>query len=114
MGTHEWVLPNKARESLVEAILSLIPGNNGELNCSVVSHFLASRTVARQAPLSLGFSRQEFWSRLPFPTPGGFSRSRDQTRVSCGTALAGGYFTTSTTWEAPGIWLYRLFASPQS
>ena len=27
-------------------------------------------TVARQAPLSMGFSRQEFWSRLPFPSPG--------------------------------------------
>ena len=28
------------------------------------------RTVARQAPLSVGFSRQEYWSRLPFPSPG--------------------------------------------
>ena len=27
-------------------------------------------TVARQAPLSMGFPRQEFWSRLPFPSPG--------------------------------------------
>ena len=27
-------------------------------------------TVARQAPLSMGFSRQEYWSGLPFPTPG--------------------------------------------
>ena len=27
-------------------------------------------TVARQAPLSVGFSRQEYWSRLPFPSPG--------------------------------------------
>ena len=26
--------------------------------------------VARQAPLSMGFSRQEYWSGLPFPTPG--------------------------------------------
>ena len=28
-------------------------------------------TVARQAPLSMGFSRQEYWSGLPFPSPGG-------------------------------------------
>ena len=28
------------------------------------------RTVARQAPLSMGFSRQEYWSELPFPSPG--------------------------------------------
>ena len=27
-------------------------------------------TVARQAPLSMGFSRQEHWSELPFPSPG--------------------------------------------
>jgi len=27
-------------------------------------------TVARQAPLSMGFPRQEYWSRLPFPSPG--------------------------------------------
>ena len=28
------------------------------------------RTVAHQAPLSMGFSRQEYWSRLAFPSPG--------------------------------------------
>ena len=30
-------------------------------------------TVAHQAPLSIGFSRQEYWSRLPFPSPGDLS-----------------------------------------
>ena len=30
-------------------------------------------TVARQAPLSMGFSRQEYWSELPFPSPGDLS-----------------------------------------
>ena len=34
-------------------------------------HFFATPwTVARQAPLSVGFSRQEYWSGLPFPPPG--------------------------------------------
>ena len=32
--------------------------------------FATPRTVAHQAPLSTGFSRQEYWSRLPFPSPG--------------------------------------------
>ena len=32
--------------------------------------FLTSWTVARQAPLFMKFSRQEYWSGLPFPTPG--------------------------------------------
>ena len=41
--------------------------------CSVVSfmsEFLRSQEVDRQAPLSLGFSRQEYWSGLPHPPPG--------------------------------------------
>ena len=33
--------------------------------------FCDSQTVAHQAPLSMDFSRQEYWSRLPFPSPGG-------------------------------------------
>ena len=37
---------------------------------SHVQLFATLWTVARQAPLSMGFSRQEYWSRLPFPSPG--------------------------------------------
>ena len=37
---------------------------------SVVSHSATPGTVARQAPLPVGFSMQEYWSRLPFPSPG--------------------------------------------
>ena len=32
--------------------------------------FATQLTVAFQTPLSMGFSRQEYWSRLPFPSPG--------------------------------------------
>ena len=45
--------------------------------------FATPWTVAHQAPLPMGFSRQESWSRLPFPSPGGTSRPGDQTRISC-------------------------------
>ena len=39
--------------------------------CSVVSNSFATPwTVAHQAPLSKGFPKQEYWSGLPFPTPG--------------------------------------------
>ena len=41
------------------------------------------RTVAHQAPMFMGFSRQEYWTGLPFPSPGEFSPPRDWTRVSC-------------------------------
>ena len=37
---------------------------------SCVRLFVTPWTVARQAPLSMEFSRQEYWSGLPFPTPG--------------------------------------------
>ena len=37
------------------------------------SSFAMPWTVAQQAPLSMGFSRQEYWSGLPLPTPGNIS-----------------------------------------
>ena len=37
---------------------------------SIVSDSLRPWTAACQAPLSIGFSRQEYWSGLPFPSPG--------------------------------------------
>ena len=56
-------------------------------------------TVAHQAPLSMGFSRQEYWSRLPCPPPGDLLTQGLSTHVMS-PALAGRFFTTSTTWEA--------------
>ena len=64
---------------------------------SRVQPFVTPWIIARQAPLSMGFSRQDYWSGLPFPPPGGSSRPRDRTWGSC---FAGGYFTTSSTWGA--------------
>ena len=48
-------------------------------------------TVAHQAPLSMGFSRQEYWSGLPFPSPGDLP---DPGIKPESAALAGGFFTT--------------------
>ena len=50
-------------------------------------------TVAHQAPLSMGFFRQEYWSRLPFPCAGDL-QPRDQTCISPVSSTAGGFFTT--------------------
>ena len=50
-----------------------VPSNFSESECvshSVVSDSVTPRTAARQDPLSMGFSRQENWSRLPCPPPG--------------------------------------------
>ena len=40
------------------------------LSCSVLSSSVTPWTAAHQAPLSMGFSRPEYWSGLPFPSPG--------------------------------------------
>ena len=58
-------------------------------------------TAACQAPLSMGFSRQEYWSGLPCPPPGDLPDPGIETASPTSAALAGGFFTTSTTWEAP-------------
>ena len=39
---------------------------------SWVQLFVTPWTIAGQAPLSMGFSRQEYWSGLPFPSPGNY------------------------------------------
>ena len=59
--------------------------------------FVTLWTVARQAPLSMGFSRQEYWSGLHALLQGIFL-PRDRTCVSSISCFAGGFFTT----EPPG------------
>ena len=54
---------------LKEYVFSLKVGKKVK-SLSRVQLFATPWTVARQAPLSIGFSRQEYWSGLPFPSPG--------------------------------------------
>ena len=56
-------------------------------------------TVAHQVPMSKGFSRQEYWSGLPFPSPGYLPDPGIKLRSLMSPELADGFFTTSTTWE---------------
>ena len=57
-------------------------------------------TAARQAPLSTGFSRQEYWSALPCPPLGDLPDPGIEPVSLTSPALAGGFFTISATWEA--------------
>ena len=57
-------------------------------------------TVSYQAPLSMGFSRQEYWTGLPCPPPGDLFDPGIGPVSPAAPALAGGFFTTSTTWKA--------------
>ena len=67
------------------------------LSClSCVQLFATLWTLVCQAPLSLGFSRQEYWSRLPCPPPGDLP-DPGMEPASLSPSWAGGFFTTSAT-----------------
>ena len=66
---------------------------------SPVRLFVTPWTIGCQAPLSMGFSRQEYWSRLPFPTPlGDLPNPGIEPASPVSPALTGRFFTT----EPPG------------
>ena len=67
---------------------------------SHVQLFVTPWTVAPQAPLFMGFSRQANWSGFPFPTPQGFPNQGIKLTSLESPALAGRFFVTSATWEA--------------
>ena len=53
-------------------------------------------TVDRQAPLSMGFPRLEYWNGLPFPSPGDLPSPGIEPTSPVSPALAGGVFATET------------------
>ena len=70
------------------------------LSCfSHVRLFATPWTVACQAPLSMEFSRQEYWSGLPCPPPGDLPPLGIKPVSLASPVLAGRFFTTSATWE---------------
>ena len=71
---------------------------------SRVQLFVTPWTVALQAPLSMGFSRQEYWNGLPCPPPEDLPDPGIEPESLASPALAGGFLTTSATWEAQWWW----------
>ena len=68
------------------------------MHTQLLSHvqlFATLWTVARQAPLSMVFSRQEYWNGLPFPPPGDLLNPGIKPMSTSYPALAGGFFTFS-------------------
>ena len=63
-------------------------------------------TVALQAPLSMGFSRQEHWGGVPCPPPGDLLMRGSKPHLMS-PALAGGFFTTRAIWEASSPYIHR-------
>ena len=100
MGIHLFEAGNKQacclswREPSITLFLLLLL-----LNPSAVSDSSATPwTIARQAPLSMGFPKQEYWSGLPFPPPGDLPDPGIKPASPASPALAGGFVTT----EPPG------------
>ena len=70
-------------------------------NCfSHVQFFASLWIVAHQAPLSMGFSREEQWIGLPYPPPRDLPNPRIELASSVSPGLASRFFTTNATWEA--------------
>ena len=70
-------------------------------SCSVMSNSAIPWTVARQAPLSLEFSRQEYWNELLFLTPGDLPDLGIEPMSPVSPALAGRFFTTEPHGKPP-------------
>ena len=64
----------------------------------VMSNSLQPQGLVRQALLSMGFPRQEYWNGLPFPPPGDLPDPGIKPKSLVSPELAGGFFTT----ESPG------------
>ena len=69
--------------------------------CVLVMQSRLTLCKSQTVPLSMGFSRQEFWSGLPFPSPGDLPNPGIEPTSPEAPASEGGFFTTSTTWETP-------------
>ena len=67
---------------------------------SVVFDFVTLWTLALQAPLTMRFFRQEYWSGFPCPSPGDLPNPAIKPVSLMTPALTVGFFTTNVTWEA--------------
>ena len=113
--TSDWLIPKILVKALFpvgcsfwpsETELHVTPVPSPTIYVCVLSHSCHVRlcailwAVACQAPLSMGFSRQEYWSGLPFPSPGELLNPGIEPESLMSPALAGKFFTTSNTWKA--------------
>ncbi|CAI9152054.1 unnamed protein product [Rangifer tarandus platyrhynchus] len=75
------------------------------------SSFATPWTIAHQAPLSMEFSRQEYWSGLPFPSPGDLP---DPGIEPMSPVLACGFFTTEPPAKPKGVSLALLYRETEA
>ena len=90
------------QEHIAESqLITSIDGACIQSHFSCVQPVATLWTAARPAPLSMGFSRQEYWSGLPYPPPEGLPNPGIEPASLTSPTLAGMFFATgTTTWEA--------------
>ena len=76
---------------------------------SSVQLFATPWTIVCQASLSMELFRQEYWSGLPCLPPGDLPDSGMEPMPLVCSALAGGFFTSSSTWEAHTLYMHSFF-----
>ena len=89
-------------------LIPIIASGGGGLVTKSCRTLTAPWTIAYQAPLSMGFSRQEYWNGLPFPSPGDLPDPGIEPR-SC---IAGRWFTTWAMREATMLQRFPLISPP--
>ena len=103
---HPGIKPVSPIASILRASLAL-PGFSEVCNTRMLSRiscvwvFGILCIVAHQAPLSMGFSKKEYWSGLPCLLPGDLPDPGIKPASLMSPALAVRFYTTSATWEAP-------------
>ena len=122
-----WRFPGQAPKQVcffiqVQALAELLHGTACQAALSRIRLFATLWTVARQAPLSMGFPRQEYWRGLPCPSPGDLPDSGIEpvSPVCVSPAPAGGFFITAPLGKPTGNSLkphknpegHELFYSP--
>ena len=86
----------------------------GHIGACMLSHFSHAQlfvtpwTLVHQTPLSIEFSRQEYWSGLPFPSSEDLpDPGIEPVCVSYVSWISSGFFTTSATWLNISVWVVR-------
>ena len=93
-------MPNRKLFVILEMPMCVLCMHVCVLSCfSHVRLFVTLRTVDHQAPLSMGFSRPEYWSGLPCPSPGDLSKPGIEPACLMSPALASECFTNSAIWR---------------
>ena len=98
LAVSSWLMAFRTNDSPKVSPALTTPETRWARSLSSVQLFETLQMVAHQVPLSVGFSRQEYWSRLPCPLPQDLPGPGTEPSSLISPALTGGFFTPRATW----------------